>query len=411
MKKRIATIILFCLLGSLSLIPGHLTSKEPVKTKLKFYDGHKASNIPIKNDNNLVFIKVRVNQSEPVWFILDTGAPLNGLDLSFAKQLKLDLSKEETLSASKRKYSQVNGLTLSLAGLSMDGQAAAVLDFQALWPMSGIKIEGILGYPFLSRVVTKIDYAAKLLSLYDPDHFKYQGAGEQLPLTLNDKPRWTLISVTLHQENCPPVKGKVVLDTGSTMALVVMNGDLARETIENPMYAGIDGTGKGGCLGRIQSIQIGKYLLRNPVAAFPTLGNSKSSGLGTAVKQSGLGLLGSEILSRFNLIFDYQKNILIAEPNTNFNRPHEWDMSGMFVIATGGSFKTFKVFRVMASSPAALAGIKEGDVILEVDDQPTDRFSLSQLRDLLKKNGRKLILKIKRDKKIVDVSLILKRLI
>jgi hypothetical protein len=411
MKKKVKMIILICFLVTLIPKSESLVAKYSKIKKTTFSDNYHALNIPFENDNNLIYIKVRVNQSEPVWFLIDTGAPLNALDLTFARELKLDLSEKKILSRSKREYFQVNNLILSLPGFEIGEQSAGVLEFQSLWPFSGKKFFGVLGYPFLNEVVLKINYTAKTLSLYDPGHFNYKGEGEHLPLTFNDKPKWTMLPVILHQENKPPVKGKVVLDTGSTMAIVVMRGDLAIKTIENPMYAGIDGTGKGGRLGRIQSIEIGKYLIQNPVAAFPTLGVSKSSGLGTAIKQIGLGLIGSEILSRFNLIFDYQQKILIAEPNVNFKQPHDWDMSGMFLVSSGASFKTFKVFRVATDSPAELAGIQKGDIIIAVNNQSSDRFTLSQIRDLFKQNGKKLTLKIQRGDQVHKITLILKKMI
>lgn len=411
MNKRNKIIMTVFLLGSITLISDGITADQSGIPNIKFQTGHKTLNIPFENDNNLIYVKVGVNQSEPVWFLIDTGSPLNALDLTFAKQLKLAFSEKKILSRSKREYYQVDKLTLSLPGFMIGDQSAGVLDFHSLWPFSGKKFFGVLGYPFLNEVVLKINYTAKTLSLYDPDHFNYKGEGEHLPLTFNNKPKWTMLPIILHQENKSPVKGKVVLDTGSTMAIVVMRDDLARKTIENPMYAGIDGTGKGGRLGRIQSIEIGKYLIQNPVAAFPTLGDSKSSGLGTAIKQIGLGLMGSEILSRFNLIFNYQQKILIVEPNANFKRPHNWDMSGMFLVSSGASFKTFKVFRVATESPAAMAGIQKGDIIVAVNNQSSDRFTLSQIRDLFKQKGKKLILKIQRGDQVHKITLILKKMI
>ncbi|MFC1800035.1 hypothetical protein ACFL2Z_03885, partial [Candidatus Eisenbacteria bacterium] len=50
----------------------------------------------------------------------------------------------------------------------------------------GIDVPGILGYDFLSRFVTKVDYANELVSFYDPDSFTYTGNGQELDVHIKD---------------------------------------------------------------------------------------------------------------------------------------------------------------------------------------------------------------------------------
>lgn len=45
-------------------------------------------------------------------------------------------------------------------------------------------IDGVLGHEFIKRFVFEIDYGARLINLYAPENYKYQGTGETLPLDI-----------------------------------------------------------------------------------------------------------------------------------------------------------------------------------------------------------------------------------
>jgi hypothetical protein len=53
------------------------------------------------------------------------------------------------------------------------------------------------------------------------------------------------------------------------------------------------------------------------------------------------GLIGSEILRRFKVIFDYTRGRLMLERNDHFDEPIEYDMSGISLRAYGNDFRTF----------------------------------------------------------------------
>jgi len=111
------------------------------------------------------------------------------------------------------------------------------------------------------------------------------------------------------------------------------------------------------------------------------------------------------------VIFDYSRLKMILEPNEHFDELYEYDMSGIFLVAEGPDFRRFKVHRVLAGSPAAEAGVREGDVIVAVDGRPTREFTLEQIRQLFKQEGRKVELVIQRDGEQLEISLELRRLI
>ena len=58
---------------------------------------------------------------------------------------------------------------------------------------------------------------------------------------------------------------------------------------------------------------------------------------------------------------------MILETNAHFNKPFEFDMSGIRIISEGENFRNQKVFRLIKDSPATRAGLKERDEIIRVD--------------------------------------------
>jgi hypothetical protein len=399
------------LIAGLILCPALLLGQEAPSADVRFAAAGSALDIPFEPSDNLIFVQGRVNGSEPAWFILDTGATMTVLDTSHAETWGLDLSEKRKSPRTGMEYVQVNGVRFGFPGVEFLNQPAGVMNLGELAMFAGRTIAGILGYDLISRVVLKIDYASRTLSVFDPATFKDQGVGERVPLTVTGK--WPLIDVRLEQPGREPREGKVILDTGSLMALSLMKGDLAEKTIPNPVGMGISGVSSGGRLGRVETVRIGGLAVRNPVAGFP--GEAADEGrpdpLAEAIGQAGLGIIGSDLLHRFTLTFDYPDGTLWMRPNRDFDRPFEYDMSGMTLIAAGASFKTFIVFRVMPGSPAAEAGVKEKDVITAVDGRPAAELTLAGLREMLKQEGRRATLKIQRGEEALEVSFVLRRLI
>lgn len=128
---------------------------------------------------NIVFVDVTVNGEGPFTFIFDTGASVTVLKPATARKLKL---KTKAVGGEG-----VLGGLLKMAGLSaevttVDSIAmgkAEVKDFEAVvmnvpqadipLSMAGISYDGLIGFHFISRFVTTIDYKAKTIRLVPND--------------------------------------------------------------------------------------------------------------------------------------------------------------------------------------------------------------------------------------------------
>jgi C-terminal processing protease CtpA/Prc len=98
--------------------------------------------------------------------------------------------------------------------------------------------------------------------------------------------------------------------------------------------------------------------------------------------------------------------------NQNFNRPFTQDRSGLHIKLQGNSFNQFIIADVIAGSPADVAGIQTGDVILKCNGKPFERLSLDYITNTLQSQPETIIrLTVSRDGNEVDVKFKLKDLI
>ena len=166
---------------------------------------------------------------------------------------------------------------------------------------------------------------------------------------------------------------------------------------------GIDsfGFGLGGefpeRLGRVSALRIGSLSLKGPITSFSAARSGATSG------SSYDGTIGGEVLRRFKVILDYAHQEMILEPGSDFSEPWATDTSGLLLRAGGADLKTISVLHVLTKTPAAAAGIKEGDVILSVDHQEALYLSLEGIRRLLTGPGNHRLL-VRRGQRALEVD-------
>jgi len=86
-------------------------------------------------------------------------------------------------------------------------------------------------------------------------------------------------------------------------------------------------------------------------------------------------------------------------------------MSGIRIISEGEDFRRHKVFRLIEDSPAALAGLKEGDEIVKIDGRSSSEFSQEEMKKLLMREGKNVTLTIRSNSDRLSVTFRLKRLV
>jgi predicted aspartyl protease len=132
------------------------------------------TDLPLQLVNNLVFVSVRVGSSEPLSFILDTGASATVLNRTVAERLGLDLhaSEDARTGGGSVQTGSATGVTLSVGSMSLPDVTVVAIDLSGLQAGLGRPVDGILGYEIFRRYVVAIDYAANTVRLHDPTEYR-----------------------------------------------------------------------------------------------------------------------------------------------------------------------------------------------------------------------------------------------
>jgi hypothetical protein len=243
--------------------------------------------------------------------------------------------------------------------------------------------------------------------------YQYHGTGQSFPVTFNAV-GWPEIQAAVIDGGRPAIRGKFVLDIGNGAAPLILN----RPFVESEHFLGPDrhtvpwlegqGAGIGGdvdaSVGRVSKLQIGRFLIRNPVTVFSSTAN------GTFAATESQGNIGAMILEKFKVILDYKNNRVILEPNAGLDEPTDYNRSGLILESVGENFQIFRIKTVADDSPASEAGLRVGDTLIAIDGQQVSELSLSELRFRLQR-AKACELLVERDGAQLKISLKLRDLI
>lgn len=368
-----------------------------------FAEGDSAVNIPIEYIENHIFVPVTIDCRQTLW-VLDTGAGMSVIDRDFAQDAGLELQGDmQGVGAGGNVKVEFTTIpSYSLKGVTFDQQTVAAIDMSELNRLLGRPITGILGYDFLSRFVTKIDYAHELMSIYEPQTFKYTGEGHQLDLHLKDN--LFVVTATLDNQHT----GSWLFDMGAS--ITSLNGSYAMANGYDK-YKSISGLGRGAGNYfeskkiKCDNLEFAGFTVANPIVTFEP-GNSQS-GPGS----DEIGTLGNSLFSNFVIYCDYMDERLIIEKGADFNQPRPYNRAGLQLIR--GENGGIEILYVAEKTPAAKAGFQKGDIIKKINDIDIGRFDgIIAVNKLLQaKAGTKYTFEISRSSEIKKLKLKLAELL
>jgi hypothetical protein len=420
MRKPIGVLvsILFTLLG-LELTP-HPQNRIDPKILDRYAGDYRAKApviIPVDvTSYGLILLRARVNDSQPLWFALDSGASFPFvIDLRQTKALGLELRDVFTASAGAGpdiyQVGTTNVVSLKVGDLDFANQTVAVIALDSLESLAGRTLDGLVGSDLFNHYVVELDYLAGRILLHNPQTYRYPGSGASVPLTKQDN--HFLVAAKIRMPGRAEVNGRFLVDTGGAFASVVLNTPFARandlpasnqRTVADHSLSGLGGETKV-LVSRGISFTLGKLVIGEPLV-------SVSQDTGGALASSDFdGIIGAELLRKFKVIFDYPRHRLIFEKNANSAQPVEYDMSGIRLRAVGNDLRTFRVSQVLDDSPAAEVGLREGDVLTDIDGTAAAKFTLDEIYQMLKRPGREYKLDFRRNGEMFFVKITTRRLV
>jgi hypothetical protein len=285
--------------------------------ELHFVRGQRALSIPFEIfGKGHIYLRVRINGSEPLWFGLDSGTELTLLSLQQAKKLNLKLqggmqaagSGEDTVD-----FALTRNVSFSLPGVDFTLPEVGVLPLEFASPVPGQAVGGLLGYDFMRRFVVEIDYTARVINLHRPRSYRYRGRGEIMPIRMMDNNPHIAVKVVL--PGLKPVSGMFLIDSGADTDIAFYSPFVKRHKLLNSAQEtteastlGIGGTSKVR-IGQATNVQIGRTIIADPVVHFSLA--TKGDDAGTI----GAGLIGGKLLRQFKtVIFDPSRHRIIFVP-------------------------------------------------------------------------------------------------
>jgi len=312
---------------------------------VRFLSGRTAVGIPFElGSNNHIFIQVRVNGSQPSWFILDTGASTSMIDVRLAERLGL---KAEGRLEGRRSGDRsvdiglVKNVSFTLPGVEIADQTVGTLQLQSSDALLGRTVSGLLGYDFFIPFVVEIDYVAKKINLYDSRSYQHPTRPENIAITIDGNLPYVRSKITLNEGRT--VEGTFLVDTGTSYFLELNRSFLERNRLSARTHQKIRPSPSAVSQDEQVSIvtakrlQLGRFNIKSPTVRL----SKAKSGVDTNPDQAGI--IGGELLRRFRLTFDYSRQRLTLEPNAHFNEPIQ--NPGIFGTGGGAQGLSISFFR------------------------------------------------------------------
>jgi outer membrane lipoprotein-sorting protein len=367
-----------------------------------FTQGNSSENITFEYLGDHIFLDVTMDCDKRRW-CLDSGAGATVIDSAYAAELGLE-SQGETKGYGAGKTVAVAFVDLpaySVTGIDFEPQKGASLPISGLFKKSGIDVAGILGYDFLSRFVTRVDFANKLISFYDPDDFTYGGTGRIVDAPLKEN----LFHLPMTVDG--KYTGDWALDIGASGAgfsypFAKENGLLDMKGVE--ALAGGAGGYSGTKVVEFATVDLAGFELTDQLLSMPLEGG------GVLGMREGIGLLGNNILRHFVLYLDYDRQQVIFEKGGDFAKDFPRGKTGLGVLVNDDG--KFKVIFVSPGTPAEAAGFKVGDTMTAVNGIAVEHLAgLLALRDLFEADaGTAYTVDITRDGRPLSIDLTLEDL-
>ena len=382
--------------------------------------------IPFKFINNLIFIPIKVNGVE-LNFLMDSGVEETILfsmedkkEVSFFNVEKITLrglGSEESIEGLKSRNN-----TLEVNGLKSTNHLLYVVLDQSFNLSShiGIPVNGILGYGFLKSNLVEINYDRKRITVYRNEpkiRKKIEKKYQHVPITIERSKPYITGSVVLNSLETPV---KLLIDIGNSDAVWLFQNDSKMIKVPEKNFEDYLGKGfSGDVMGKralIKKFTLSKFEFYNPIIAFPDTISLRH----VTMIADRSGSVGSEVLKRFSIVFDYPNKKLFLKKNRSFYSPFGYNKSGIELqhyglqwvqetvyletipIITsdnisfqkkenGNNFKykfelkpVYIIVNVRKNSAAAVIGLQKGDVLVSINKIPAYKYSLEKINSLLK---------------------------
>ena len=399
----------------------------------------KTERIRFKFINNLIVIPLKIN-GKKLSFILDSGVSKtilfnitqnDSIGLNSVEKVSLrGLGKGEPVEALLSKNNK-----LSLKNIVSYDETIYVIvrDYFDLSSKMGTTIHGIIGYNLLSNYVVKINYKNRYIDFYNQENYELKRCKkcETFPLNFYRKKPFIDAKVQLDTIGDKLTDVKLLIDSGGSDAIWLF--EHTKPEIVTPInhFNDILGVGLSGSIygnrSRISTFKLGSFIIEQPTVSFLDSISTKNA----RMYKERNGSIGSNILKRFIVWFNYANNTITFKKNGSFKKGFNYNMSGLDVVYNGKqlvkeedvrsysdaynqsvsstnsvkfitsfSYKfkpSYRIRNIVANSHADKAGLKVDDIILRLNNKPSHEYQLGEIiQKFQEKDGKRIKITVDR---------------
>jgi hypothetical protein len=276
----------------------------------RFPQGADSIVIPFELVGNSLRINVNINGKGPFSFLLDSGSGTTMISDRAADSLEIrvggDIPVRGVGGFGTIGIAEID--SLAIGQLSWWLSRVSVFDFKNLETLSLSTLDGILGYDFFARFPMRVSFDDQTLTLFDSRKATPQKPGERITADI-----FYQIPITDVWLNGKPLR--VGFDLGAQAGVVIRRqsrwykemADAIDTLAEKHSVGGVGGTKQAKSF-RADSLRIGALTIADP--SVMVFGDDSALPLPDYVE----GLLGVDILNRFNLFIDYGEGKIYFDP-------------------------------------------------------------------------------------------------
>lgn len=324
--------------------------------------------IPFELVGEHLVVSLPVDDGQPnVDFVFDTGASATVLDSKVAATfaIKSDFKQSAMGAAGVQEYDISLNQTLTVNEYVKAKKIPFVLaDLQRIENALGRPIAGITGCDLLRRYVVSIDYSQNKIRFFEQQSKIDVSGYTQAKLDFLNGSPLAHVEASIELENGDQFEGKLLLDTGAGLAISINSPFNRQNKMLDKAGSFYKASGKGLTTAthfnvvNLKSISIGEYRLHEMEMEL-----SRATA-GASAKKNVMGILGNQILKRFDLILDFKNRDLYLRPNHLFDTKFRFRLSGIGLIAKEG---TLWIETIVPGSNADKSGLKIGEKLISVD--------------------------------------------
>jgi len=264
------------------------------------------ANIPFELIRNQIIIKGKVNNSEIVNLIFDSGSEISIIDSLFADTLGLLIdSTAEMHCTSGIKSLNITTCDYKICGFELKNTKNIISNFEQQSRILKIPIAGIIGHDIFKSNIVKFDFINGIIKIFKSNYEYHNQDYQEFELT-----RGPAIIAELTMQNGEKISGRYIIDTGSSGAVSISRALIDNSTIDSLKASNkisysydICGNKQMHYKKQIANFMFGDFEMGSLLASI----SIAKKGIISDDSQYA-GLIGMKVLKEFDIIVDYRKS-------------------------------------------------------------------------------------------------------